>query len=137
LDYCSEFQLPYFIDSSNNEKKYFRNQTRLEILPYLEKFNPQLTAGLVRLADIVSEENRFLENETYRIYEEIVACSGEERIISRNSLVSLPVALQRRLIKLILSYLSPKGHSIDYFKIEAVRRAADDSASSNSTIEIG
>ncbi len=43
-------------DSSNRDTKFLRNKVRLEILPFLEKFNPSLKRNLVNLSDTLRED---------------------------------------------------------------------------------
>lgn len=42
LDYADEFNITYFNDQSNNEDDYQRNRIRHNVIPYLEKENPNL-----------------------------------------------------------------------------------------------
>jgi len=59
----------YRTDSSNKSKKYLRNKIRLELLPTLKQYNPQIKTSLSSLADVCREENDFMEQETLKIFE--------------------------------------------------------------------
>jgi tRNA(Ile)-lysidine synthase len=49
--YCQGMSIPSVIDSSNLDKRFFRNRIRLELIPHLiESYNPGLEDNLLRLA---------------------------------------------------------------------------------------
>jgi len=129
--YAQNCGLPYAIDSSNKKRDYWRNELRLDVLPLLTQHNPQLAASLNRLAEIASAENEWMQEETHRIFELAVSRRpGPAFELGRADLARLPVALQRRLIKLILNYLSMEtagstpGEGADFEQIERMRSAA-------------
>ncbi|TAN44874.1 MAG: tRNA lysidine(34) synthetase TilS [Nitrospirae bacterium] len=53
--------LSYVIDSSNLKDEYLRNKIRRHILPELKKHNTELISTLARTADIMRDEERYLE----------------------------------------------------------------------------
>ena len=124
ITYCSEHSVPYCVDSSNLERHYFRNIVRLDILPYMSQYNPQLSLSLQRLADVAGEEDDWMEAQTEELFRQLVAVKPGECSLSCLELNNLHVALQRRLIKLILNYLSLKSANISFEAIETMRLAA-------------
>ncbi|OGP97099.1 MAG: tRNA lysidine(34) synthetase TilS, partial [Deltaproteobacteria bacterium RBG_19FT_COMBO_46_9] len=62
MDYLKVRQLPYAFDSSNMDKRYLRNRIRLELLPMMLDYEPQVIDRLCRLADIIREEDLFIES---------------------------------------------------------------------------
>ncbi len=121
--YCLQAGLHYSNDSSNVERKYFRNQVRLDILPYLKQYNLQLPQSLNRLSDVMEAEDEYLESETKRLYHQHVTVQDTGNSFSRAAFVLMPTALQRRLIKLILNGLSEDAEFLDFTKIEILRFA--------------
>ena len=72
-EYCLNNQLNPRIDESNFENEFSRNKVRNIVLPYIkEEFNPNIIETIIRLSDIVSEENEFLEEETKKQYNNIL-----------------------------------------------------------------
>ncbi|CAM4307351.1 tRNA lysidine(34) synthetase TilS [Paenibacillus alkaliterrae] len=124
LRYCEEHHIPYCTDSSNKERHYFRNMIRLDILPYLSRYNPQLSQSLHRLADVAGAEDEWMEKQTEALFAQLVTLSPNECVVNVDDLSGLHVALQRRLIKLILSYLSKETEKISFEQIETMRLAA-------------
>lgn len=122
LEYCRSHGLPYAEDSSNRERKYLRNRLRLDVIPELSTINPQLVPNLVRMADIFAAERDFMDREAAIRLKETAEKTGNGYRLDRRAFLACHVALQRRMIKLILSYLC-LGEEADFRKIELVREA--------------
>lgn len=123
LMHCELYGLAYCEDSSNAERKYVRNQVRLDLMPQLLRYNPQLPQALNRLADLAGPEDDYMEGEAKRVFNDLAAAEAGGFRFSRGSFAGLHVALQRRLIKLILSYLAKDQGLFDYVMMELVRSA--------------
>lgn len=136
LHYCEYNGLNYVTDSSNASFKYLRNRIRLEVLPYLTQFNPQLIASLARTAEVLAGEQDFMNKEAEAALERIAICESDSVKLSRADFLSAPVALQRRMIKLILSYLCA-GIEADYGKVEAIRAAIRRDTPPNVHLDLG
>ena len=59
--------LPYFDDPMNESLELTRNAIRLEVLPQLARFNPQVVASLARLAENVRAESELIEREAAQV----------------------------------------------------------------------
>ncbi len=122
VDFCEKQGYAYVVDASNLLTKYKRNAVRLEILPFLEGYNGRVRQSLLQLAEIAGAEDDFMEVSTAKCFEELVSKVHGKYTFDRASFAAIPSALQRRLIKLILNYLSADSSVADFPKIEAVRR---------------
>ncbi|MFZ4629061.1 MAG: tRNA lysidine(34) synthetase TilS [Blastocatellia bacterium] len=69
LAHCHDYQIPYRQDASNQSVDYLRNLIRHEILPRLEAVNPAIRTGLARMAELVREEDQYLEARVDEIHE--------------------------------------------------------------------
>ncbi|MCR8645851.1 tRNA lysidine(34) synthetase TilS [Paenibacillus sp. N1-5-1-14] len=123
IDYCHQEQIPYSVDASNASRKYFRNQVRLDIIPFLQKYNEELPHALIRLSEVMQAEEAYMQQETERVFQEIVFIHNEDVRLPRHRFMKLPLALQRRLIKLILSYLACPAEWLDFTRIEMLRES--------------
>ncbi|MED4601870.1 tRNA lysidine(34) synthetase TilS [Paenibacillus validus] len=123
IRYCEQRGLTFRTDSSNLETKYFRNQIRLEVLPYLSRYQDRLPESLNRLAILAAEEDDLLTQQTRALFEQFVNAENGSVAWSAQWFGGVHVALQRRLIKLILSYLALDPDSVDYHQIEQLRNA--------------
>jgi tRNA(Ile)-lysidine synthase len=51
LSYCASKEVPFSEDPSNNDRRYFRNRIRLDLLPHLSSsYHPAIADNIVRLA---------------------------------------------------------------------------------------
>jgi len=137
LQYCAREGLDFREDSSNLKTVYFRNAVRLEILPFLERYNPNVSASLVRLAEISRAEDDYLGGEAERAFDQFVRREHGGFAMDRAAFLGLHVALQRRLITLILIYLGVEKGSIPFERIDAIREAAAEGSPTTSVIEAG
>lgn len=135
--YCEERGLDFVTDSSNLKTDYHRNQIRIEVLPYLARFNDRLPAALTRLAEMMSGEDDYMEAESRRLHERSVAAESDCHSWSARWFAGVHVALQRRLIKLILNYLACGEDALDFLKIEQIRLAVLRERPTNFQMDIG
>ena len=61
LDYCKRNEVPYAVDSSNVDRHYFRNTVRLDLMPAMEQYNPQLQASLAGLPTWRPAEDDYMD----------------------------------------------------------------------------
>lgn len=121
ITYCHEQHIDYCNDSSNLLRKYFRNEIRLDIIPYLQQFNEQFPEALTRLAELMRAEDEYMEQETVKVMDELVTKHDDEYRLTRSLFIQYPIALQRRVIKLILNYLVSPDKPLDFTKLENIR----------------
>ncbi|MEV2281680.1 tRNA lysidine(34) synthetase TilS [Paenibacillus larvae] len=131
ISYCHEHQLHFFRDSSNDSRKYFRNQVRLDVLPFLSSYNEHLPEALNRLAEMVKGEDDYMDEQARREMSSLVKCQKDSYSFGRTAFLSLHLALQRRVIKLILNYLALQAEKIDFITVEQIRLAILQDAHSN------
>lgn len=134
---CHSNGIEYVTDSSNLSVKYARNAVRLDVLPFLGQYNGQLPQSLNRLAELIREEDDYLDQEAARCYREMVRNEGGIISYRAASFATLHVALQRRLIKLILNYLPLSTEESDYIKIEAIRKGTVNGQTSTWNLDLG
>ncbi|UVI30376.1 tRNA lysidine(34) synthetase TilS [Paenibacillus spongiae] len=137
LRYCEERVLTYSEDSSNAKRHYFRNSIRLDVLPALTKYNPQLSDSLVRLSELASAEDEWMDAETRVVYDRHVKLVQGGCQIDRKAMLDLHVALQRRLIKLILNYMGLETETTSFDGVETIRMAAAEGAPSTWSVDVG
>ncbi|WP_051286753.1 tRNA lysidine(34) synthetase TilS [Paenibacillus taiwanensis] len=150
---CASRGIIYANDSSNNKRSYLRNRLRLDVLPILEQENPRLVESLGQMAEMMQGDQDWLESETRFFFESHVkAWKGSQSVsvetclpeltkqdelisyyaatyrggclLDRNLFLKVHVALQRRLIKLILNYLLREAEQVNYDTVERLRLMA-------------
>lgn len=137
LEYCRRNGVPFAIDSSNRKRDYVRNAVRLDLLPLLERYNPRVRAALVRLAELAAAEDDFLQGAAAEAFARLVRREGDGWIVDRRGFCHLHLALQRRLIKLILNCLAIRPDSIASDRVEDILAAAADDAPSVHRLDLG
>lgn len=120
--YCQQEGIIPRLDSSNLKKSYHRNYLRLEVIPWLEQqVNPSLQDSLNQLGDIAFYENDYLEEISKIRFNQIIKYKEENKIIIKGKLfLDNHVALQRRMIKLIFSYLVKDHMNVGFVHIKQV-----------------
>ena len=118
-------------DSSNRHLTFTRNRIRHELLPVLEVWNPRLREHLAQMSELAREEDAWWEGEVERVAAQIVLpgrsvrgggrAASEGLAIEANRLAELPVALQRRVLRLAAGRL---GAEPDFDGTEALRALA-------------
>ena len=109
--FCQDQHLPIWEDSTNQERIYARNRIRLDLLPQLQTFNPQVEMALAQTAEVLTAEVAYLEAECDRL--ESTCLQWQPPQLHRPSLQALPLALQRRLVRRFLGRLLPRQGSFD------------------------
>lgn len=121
--YCKEHGMIPRQDQSNFSDKYLRNRIRLHWIPLMRQENPQISDTTAQLASLLREENDYLRQESEANLSSIVEdWSANTIIIRQNDFLTHHLALQRRMIKLILSYLLKSDiKETGYVHIENIR----------------
>jgi tRNA(Ile)-lysidine synthase len=101
--YLAERRLDWREDTSNLDRAFLRNRIRHELLPLLEGYNPAIRKTLAATAGILIEEDALLDDLTVQTAGQECRFSENSAACSISSLASHPAALQRRIIRLMLS----------------------------------
>lgn len=107
------------IDESNIDTTYFRNRLRHELIPELSTYNPQIRDAILRMSQVLREEDRYLQELAEEAWEECSIIFEEGSVIvSRAPFCHLPKALQRRVFRRAVSLLRPDLRDVDFAAIE-------------------
>ncbi len=108
--FCQDQQLPVWEDSSNQDLRFRRNRVRHELMPYLRShFNPQIERSLAQMAEITAADIDYLNAQTDHIYRQTITAAADSQSwqIDQRALSAVPLSLQRRVIKQLLSKVLP------------------------------
>jgi tRNA(Ile)-lysidine synthase len=95
-------------DSSNADVSIPRNRVRAELLPYLtQHFNPAVSEGLARLADLAGEEDIWLEQWAGRVADEAIQAAAGTVRLNVTRFADLPRGLARRVARRALEVANP------------------------------
>lgn len=106
--YCEEKEIPYRIDATNFSVELERNWLRHQHIPQLQEVYPQVKKRIIQLAELVADENAYMEKEAEECFQQLVLYDDIEHCyrMTRKDWSRNHIALQRRLVKLILKCLS-------------------------------
>jgi tRNA(Ile)-lysidine synthase len=97
-------------DPSNEDPRFTRNRLRQTLMPALRDFDPAAVRLLARAAEILAEEDRFMQDLADRLEPALAE--------NRPAFLALPIALQRRLLR----RLNP---GLSFAEIERLRLAPE------------
>lgn len=122
LSYLRVLNRPYRTDTSNRKPIYLRNRLRRELIPYMKSIAPTFTKMISRQSEIIGEEDAFLDKMVTDLLPGVMTENDGRFILARASLLNLPLALQRRVIRRILTQLDGRGQSPRFTTVEAIIR---------------
>ncbi|NQU38521.1 MAG: tRNA lysidine(34) synthetase TilS [Lentisphaerae bacterium] len=115
-------------DASNASVAFLRNRVRHELLPLLEtRLNPKIRTALWRTADILSEEEVWLDQ---MADVSLRSCADADGRLERSALTALPPPLGRRVIRKWLMASALPVESMDWSLAERVGALAADACGS-------
>ena len=130
--FCQEFKLPIWEDSTNQDLQYARNRIREELVPYLrENFNPQVESALAQTAELLQAEVEYLEQAAQQLRDEALGIGhgawgmGHEEDsltpllplrLNRRVLQKAPLALQRRVMRQVLQQILTDAPSFEHIE---------------------
>jgi len=112
LSFLKAKKIPYRMDPTNRQTKFFRNKIRLELMPLLRKsYNKNIEEILTQLADTSLQDYDYIESQAKKYFKKCVSPSRSKTCL-RLSLAKFSkrhLSLQRLIIRLALSQL--KGNT--------------------------
>jgi len=124
--YLKAKKIEFRVDESNFDRRFLRNRIRLDLLPYLqENFEPAIVQHLGRMAAIIREEDRLLDDITREKAREAIVGKSPDISLDLHCLSSLPRALARRVIREFIASLRGSLRKISFEDVESVLALAD------------
>ncbi len=121
--YCTRQNLAPRVDRSNLDTTYFRNRLRHELLPLLEKYNPNVRDRLRHTASVVAADYELLTQLRERAWANVVREERETTIIfDQDVWRALPVALQRATLRRAAYRLRRTLRDVNFVHVEHARQ---------------
>lgn len=119
--YLSENGIPYRTDSTNLDSEYTRNRIRNELFPKIkEMFGVNPANQLVRLSELMQDEQAFLEAVALKAYSEVVLDDNNQIIISLNNFNNLDRAIKKRIIRIAWEKINNCRKNFESVHVEQV-----------------
>ncbi len=126
-DYLTKEALACVQDNSNSDVRFLRNRIRHGLMPELEnRFNPAIRETLCRQADILRDEQDYMNRRVCR------CLAPWRKILSHETVFSVPIgelrthhaALQRRIVLEVAREISAPDSAIGFEHVQAVLHLA-------------
>ncbi len=119
-DYCRKHGLEPRLDTTNLSLSPLRNRIRLQLLPILESYNPQVADALLRTARIAGDDLAVLDAEAARLQGSVIRRQGETIIIDKTGFTGLAPAWQRYLLRKSIEELLGSLKDIEVRHIDGI-----------------
>lgn len=118
--YCRKHGLQPRSDSSNESPRFLRNRIRMELLPLLRGYNPNIDDALLRMAAIARDDIAFLEERAASLWDEVAREEMSAIYLDRTRLSTIPPSLQRQIFRKAIERLSGNLRDIEADHIEGM-----------------
>lgn len=122
--YAQAHELSWREDQSNQSAAFFRNRLRQELIPWLLAENPALERALVQQSEIWHDEQDWLQAQARVLYAQGVRHEAGQQWLESRFLLAQPRALQRCLLKEILTVYLGSWKIFTSRHLEAIRTLA-------------
>jgi len=121
LEYLEKSGLRFMTDPSNRDPRFLRNRIRMELLPLLQTYQPQIVERLTQTACILRDDEAFLSEMAGKWLKRAATRNGPAEIrIPAGSLIRLPRALKNRVIRCAVRETAGSLQRVTLRHIEAV-----------------
>ncbi len=104
--YVTEHQLHPRLDPTNEQLDYVRNRFRHKVLPFLKSENPKVHMHFQNQSESLYADEQFLQTVAEQYVNSVTEQKKRDKVtINVNRFLSIPSALQTRVVQLVLSYL--------------------------------
>ncbi|MBF8286018.1 MAG: tRNA(Ile)-lysidine synthase [Anaerolineales bacterium] len=116
--YCVEHSLQPVQDATNLDTTFFRNRLRHELLPQLERYNPNIRSVLRRVAEVMAGDYEILRGVVWEKWEQVARVEPGRVMFDRAGWLVLTVPEQRALLREAVARLRPGLRDIDFTPLE-------------------
>lgn len=122
LAYCQANQIQAIEDESNQDRRYYRNKLRLDLIPEIEKVQPDFKKIVARNADVIRLDRDVLTRVAEQAYQDCLMeeDSGQALVFDRDKWLKLEEGLQYRILMQAAGLLLPELRDLGF---EVLNRA--------------
>ncbi|SCY99839.1 tRNA lysidine(34) synthetase TilS [Alkaliphilus peptidifermentans] len=120
-EYCKIHGLAPRIDHTNLQPIYHRNKIRLELIPSLEEYNPNITETLAKTAELLKMDSDFIDLQANDIYNLLIKKDKVNRLtFPIHGINKLHPSLLTRILRLAAEDLVGKREVLEYKHIQSL-----------------
>jgi len=121
LTYLETRNIPYRVDESNFDRRFFRNRIRMELIPYIQKnFEPRIIPILGKTAALLQQEEDWLQDLVEEETQKSINRRKGKITLNISALSSLSLALRRRVVREYIRKLKGDLLDISFEDIESI-----------------
>ena len=122
-DWLKAHGLDWHEDATNTDTHYLRAYMRHNVLPLLKARNPMLVQTVCKIADLMADEDDYLEAKAARKLRQITLRKSESSLVlDALKLSSTDVVIARRVVRIVARQLIPEAW-LEFRHVDAVLEA--------------
>ena len=122
-DWLKARALDWHEDATNTDTHYLRAYMRHNVLPLLKARNPMLVQTVCKIADLMTDEDDYLEGKAARKLRQITLRKSESLLVlDALKLSSTDVVIARRVVRIVARQLIPEAW-LEFRHVDAVLEA--------------
>ena len=122
-DWLKAHGLDWHEDATNTDTHYLRAYMRHNVLPLLKARNPLLVQTVCKIADLMTDEDDYLEGKAARKLRQITLRKSESSLVlDALKLSSTDVVIARRVVRIVARQLIPEAW-LEFRHVDAVLEA--------------
>ena len=122
-DWLKARDLDWHEDATNTDTHYLRAYMRHNVLPLLKARNPLLVQTVCKIADLMTDEDDYLEGKAARKLRQITLRKSESSLVlDALKLSSTDVVIARRVVRIVARQLIPEAW-LEFRHVDAVLEA--------------
>ena len=122
-DWLKARDLDWHEDATNTDTHYLRAYMRHNVLPLLKARNPMLVQTVCKIADLMTDEDDYLEGKAARKLRQITLRKSESLLaLDALKLSSTDVVIARRVVRIVARQLIPEAW-LEFRHVDAVLEA--------------
>ena len=122
-DWLKARDLDWHEDATNTDTHYLRAYMRHNVLPLLKARNPMLVQTVCKIADLMTDEDDYLEGKAARKLRQITLRKSESSmVLDALKLSSTDVVIARRVVRIVARQLIPEAW-LEFRHVDAVLEA--------------
>ena len=122
-DWLKARGLDWHEDATNTDTHYLRAYMRHNVLPLLKARNPMLVQTVCKIADLMTDEDDYLESKAARKLRQITLRKSESSLVlDALKLSSTDVVIARRVVRIVARRLIPEAW-LEFKHVDAVLEA--------------
>ncbi|MEW5757872.1 MAG: tRNA lysidine(34) synthetase TilS [Candidatus Omnitrophota bacterium] len=108
-------------DYTNKDAKFLRNRIRKNLLPILEQYNPNIKKNLSNLAQILSQDFDYLNNQALEFFNKKISKKRGLVKINLDALKKLHPSLQNLVIRNSIEYLAGNKRQFSFVHLKEIQ----------------